>query len=104
MNDKACGMPNKRFNPTCAAVRVWYITSPAGTRGLTWALNLTALWPVSDALVAVGLPWLAQCVVPRVVTVRHAGRGRLRSLAPAIVASRLLDRFGDALRALTVRV
>ena len=28
---------NKGFNPTCAAVRVWYIMSPVGTRGLTWA-------------------------------------------------------------------
>ncbi len=31
--------PNKRFNPTCAEVRVWYIMSPVGTRGLTWALG-----------------------------------------------------------------
>ena len=31
--------PNQRFNPTRAAVRVWYIMSPVGTRGLTWALG-----------------------------------------------------------------
>ena len=30
---------NKRFNPTCATVRVWYTMSPVGTRGLTWALG-----------------------------------------------------------------
>ena len=32
-------MSIKRFNPTCAGVRVWYIMSPVGTRGLTWALG-----------------------------------------------------------------
>lgn len=32
-------MSIKRFNPTCAALRVWYIMSPVGTRGLTWALG-----------------------------------------------------------------
>ena len=32
-------MSIKRFNPTCAAVRVWCIMSPVGTRGLTWALG-----------------------------------------------------------------
>ena len=32
-------MSIKRFNPTCAAVRVWYMMSPVGTRGLTWALG-----------------------------------------------------------------
>ena len=32
-------MSIKRFNPTCAAVRVWYVMSPVGTRGLTWALG-----------------------------------------------------------------
>ena len=32
-------MSIKRFNPTCAGVRVWYIMSLVGTRGLTWALG-----------------------------------------------------------------
>lgn len=44
-------MSIKRFNPTCAAARVWYIMSPVGTRGLTWSLGGEAT--VSD-LVFVG--------------------------------------------------
>ena len=32
-------MSIKRFNPTCAGVRFWYIMSPVGTLGLTWALG-----------------------------------------------------------------
>ena len=53
-------MSIKRFNPTLCRGRVWGVinVARAAQRGLTWALNLTALWPVSDALVPVGLSCL----------------------------------------------
>src|SRR5689334_7668771 len=52
-------MPNKRFNPTCAAIRVWgrIIMNTRGTRGLTWAFGrgtIIVSRSVGGLLLAVG--------------------------------------------------
>ena len=72
------GWPNERFNPTCAAVRVWCIMSTAGTRGLTWALGCesqTIMGALKKATASVAGVFLLLVVVAmiifRVRTISH---------------------------------